>query len=174
NRFGVTPGRRVAVLTNNDDGLRTAQDLEAKGIDVAAVIDVRTGAGVRDTFGRKRLTRLALNDGTRIAADCLAVSGGWSPNVQLSCHQRGRPVWRDAVAGFVPGTDLPPGMVVCGAANGVLTLARTLADGARAACTVAEDLGKPVRADLPRATDEPAETAPIFVLPQGKARAWVD
>jgi hypothetical protein len=39
NRWGVAAGDRVAVFTNNDDGLRTARDLHAKGVDVAAVIE---------------------------------------------------------------------------------------------------------------------------------------
>ena len=44
NRFGVAPGQRVAVLTNNDDGWRTASDLRAKGIEIAAVIDTPDAA----------------------------------------------------------------------------------------------------------------------------------
>src|SRR6056297_1587698 len=67
NRFGVAPGREVAVFTNNDDGWHTAADLLAKGVRVRAVIDSRDraapvtlpdrrhigGAGVVDTTGRK-------------------------------------------------------------------------------------------------------------------------
>ena len=41
NRWGVAVGDRVAVFTNNDDGLRTATDLQSKGVDVVAVIDTR-------------------------------------------------------------------------------------------------------------------------------------
>ena len=41
NRFAVGAGRRVGLFTNNDDGWRTAADLAAKGIPVAAVVDVR-------------------------------------------------------------------------------------------------------------------------------------
>ena len=43
NRWAVTPGERVAIFTNNDDGLRTATDMVAKGVDVVAVIDPREG-----------------------------------------------------------------------------------------------------------------------------------
>jgi len=41
NRWGVTPGQRVAVFTNNDDGWRTAADLIASGVEVPAVTDSR-------------------------------------------------------------------------------------------------------------------------------------
>lgn len=43
NRWGVKAGERVAVFTNNDDGLRTASDLSAQGAEVVAVIDSRKG-----------------------------------------------------------------------------------------------------------------------------------
>ena len=43
NRYGVAPGKRVAVFTNNDDAYRTALDLADAGVAVAvaAVVDVR-------------------------------------------------------------------------------------------------------------------------------------
>jgi sarcosine oxidase subunit alpha len=141
NRFGVAPGQQVAVFTNNSDGLRTAADLEARGIAVSAVIDARRGDAVIDTSGRKGLRSLTLNDGRKISADCLAVSGGWSPNVNLTCHHRGRPVWDDAIMGFVPGGDLPPGLSVAGAANGTMTLGGAIAEAHDAAKMIARDLG---------------------------------
>ncbi|MEL6426707.1 MAG: 2Fe-2S iron-sulfur cluster-binding protein, partial [Pseudomonadota bacterium] len=170
NRYGVAPGVQVAVFTNNDDGLRTADDLRSKGLDVTAVLDARQGEIVADTFGRRRLTHVKLKDGRRIPADCLAVSGGWSPTVHLSCHQRGRPVWRDDIAGFVPGGDLPPGMVVCGAANGDMTLGAALESGAETAAAVASDLGKPVTVEMPEVEDEASAASAIFCFQNGGGR----
>ncbi|SEM22108.1 sarcosine oxidase subunit alpha [Roseovarius tolerans] len=184
NRWGVAPGRRVAVFTNSDDGWRTAADLAAKGVEVPAVIDTRDapavcdvpgarhmrGAAVMDTKGRKGLRQITLTDGQMIDVDCLAVSGGWNPNVHLTCHQRGRPAWRDDLAAFVPGHDLPPGMVVAGAANGAMTLAAALREGR----VVAERLGYADKSDLPRAEDEPRDCAPVWHVPQSRARAWLD
>ena len=188
NRYGATPGQKVAVFTNNDDGWRTAEDLQAKGVEIAAVIDTRTGVdrrleGVRvetgvsvvDTKGRKGLTQIILSNGITIACDCLAVSGGWSPNVHLTCHQRGRPEWRDDLAAFVPGDDLPVGMSVAGAANGAMTLSQALAAGQQEAVAALKYLGqKAVKPKKIPCSDEGFAITPFWQAPASKARAWVD
>jgi len=175
NRFGVAPGRKVAVFTNNNDGLRTADDLRAKGVDISAVIDARKGEFVVNTTGRKGLKSVQLNTGRKIETDCLAVSGGWSPNVHLSSHHRGRPTWREDIAGFVPGGELPPGMTVVGAAAGTLTLASILSEAHEIATRIAMDLGKSrATGEAPKARDEDFSTAPIWHINEGKNRAWVD
>ena len=175
NRYGVAPGQQVAVFTNNSDGLRTAADLEAKGIAVSAVIDARKGDAVIDTSGRKGLRSLRLNDGRKISADCLAVSGGWSPNVNLTCHHRGRPVWNDSIMGFVPAGDLPPGLSVAGAANGTMTLASVIAEAHDAAKMIACDLGHACGAGVaPTSSDETYEASAIWHVGGSPARAWVD
>ncbi|PWE33794.1 sarcosine oxidase subunit alpha [Maritimibacter sp. 55A14] len=188
NRWGVAPGKRVAVFTNNDDGWRTATDLRAAGVDVAAVVDsrgdvtmsldgarVETGGAIVDTAGRKGLNRITLQNGDRIEADCLAVSGGWNPNVHLTCHQRGRPTWRDDIAAFVPGGALPPGMTVAGAAGGALTLAAALREGRETANTALEDLGFTAsREPAPKAEDEAAGITPFWHVAASRKRAWVD
>ncbi len=189
NRYGAVPGQRIAVFTNNDDGWRTATDLHAKGVEIAAVIDSRDrpamadipgaryirNAGIRDTAGRKGIRRITLTDDQIVDADCLAVSGGWNPNVHLTCHQRGRPTWRDDLCAFVPGGTLPPGMAVAGAANGAMTLAAALGEGhAQAAAQLGEMGIKPARKALPAAEDEPRECAAFWHVTQSEKRAWVD
>ena len=59
----------------------------------------------------------------------LAVSGGWSPNVHLTCHLGGRPVWDDGDRRLRVRATLPPGLAVAGAAAGRFGLAACLADG---------------------------------------------
>ena len=188
NRFGVATGKRIAVLTNNDDGWRTARDLQARGVDIAAVIDTRqectqtlggttvaTDTAVSNTAGRKRLRSITLRNGLKIETDCLAVAGGWSPNVHLTCHQRGRPVWRDDIAAFVPGGDLPSGMRVAGAANGDMTLAAALKSGRAEANAAVSDLGFTAsRKAAPKAEDEASAISAFWHVGDGKARAWVD
>jgi sarcosine oxidase subunit alpha len=189
NRWAVTPGRQVALFTNNDDGWRTAVDLLAKGVEITAVVDTRAIAaradlpGVRvhmgdrvvDTRGRKGIDRITLASGRTVPADCLAVSGGWSPNVHLTCHQRGRPAWRDDIAAFVPGGALPVGLTPAGAANGALSLSAALRGGAEAAAAAAEAVGhRPPEAPPPQAEDEPVEITPFWHVRESRARAWVD
>ncbi|MFD1156417.1 sarcosine oxidase subunit alpha family protein [Roseovarius aestuarii] len=189
NRYGVTPGQQVAVFTNNDDGWRTAADLAAKGIAVTNIIDTRDApavcevpgarhirdAAVMDTVGRKGLKAVTLTSGQVIPTDCLAVSGGWNPNVHLTCHQRGRPTWREDINAFVPGGDLPPGMAVAGAANGSLTLAAALSEGRNVANAQIKELGfTPSRKPAPKAEDEPSNGMAIWHIPESTKRAWVD
>ncbi len=130
---------------------------------------------MRDTAGRKGLKTITLTDDQMVDVDCLAVSGGWNPNVHLTCHQRGRPVWRDDLAAFVPGADLPAGMAVAGAANGSMTLAAALKEGHDLAAAQLKALGlKVARAKLPKAEDEPRDCAAFWHVKQSDKRAWVD
>ncbi len=189
NRFAVGAGRRVGLFTNNDDGWRTAADLAAKGVEVAAVIDVRDrepvaavpdararmNSQVTATRGRHGLSGIVLATGERIALDCLAVSGGWNPNVHLTCHQGGRPVWHEAIAAFVPGGRLPAGMTVAGAAAGAFTTAAALAGGHRAAVAALGELGRPAAGgDPPVASDEATDVTAFWHVRDSRGRAWLD
>ena len=189
NRFAATPGERISIFTNNDDGWRTARDLSAQGVSVAAVIDSRDiapvteiphakivmGAGVMDTSGRKALKEITLTTGQRITTDCLAVSGGWNPNVHLTCHQRGRPSWAEDINAFVPGKHLPPGMQVVGAAQGDLTLSQAISGAHQKAKELVKDLGfTATRKAAPKASDEACTGAAFWHVSASKARAWID
>ena len=189
NRFAVAAGRRVGLFVNNDDGWRTAADLTGKGVSVAAIVDARdrepvvevpgarilTGGRVTATRGRHGLTGVTLATGERLALDCLAVSGGWNPNVHLTCHHGGKPVWHDGIAAFVPGDRLPHGMTVAGAAGGAFTTAAALLEGHRAAVSALGELGLPAAAgDPPGASDEAADIAPFWHVRESRGRAWLD
>ncbi|MCB2136347.1 MAG: FAD-dependent oxidoreductase, partial [Rhodobacteraceae bacterium] len=190
NRWGVTAGQRVAIFCNNDDAHRTARDLAAAGVTVAALIDTRAdaapagdfpvfaGARVVDTAGRKALREITIashRGEERIAADCLAVSGGWNPALHLTCHMNGRPVWNEGIAAFVPVSGMVPGLEACGAAAGIFSTAGALADGERAARAALTDLGlKPKTSKLPRAADEPGRIQAYWQVNGAKGRAWLD
>ncbi|MGB7320873.1 MAG: sarcosine oxidase subunit alpha family protein [Albidovulum sp.] len=190
NRWAATPAQRVAIFTNNDDGHRTAVDLLSKGVEVSAIIDPRAdaprmadcellaGAEVIDSQGRLGLGFVTIRtaDGQKRTMECgaLGVSGGWNPNVHLTCHQRGRPVWNEELSAFLPGTDLPQGMSVAGAANGIFSTAGALASGAKVAISALADLGiKAKSVKLPQAENAPVNLKPFWYV-QGANRAWID
>ncbi|WP_210527942.1 sarcosine oxidase subunit alpha family protein [Rubellimicrobium arenae] len=189
NRWGVVAGPRVAVYGNNDDAHRTARDLAQAGLKVAALIDMRgearvegaaypvlTGARVTGTSGRLGLRSIrvdGLGGPRELEVDCLAVSGGWTPSVHLTCHLGAKPVWDDRLQAFRPRDGAVPGMVVAGSAAGRLTTAACLADGLRAAAEVLGDLGRTVPPmELPAAEDAPHAVAP-FTVGEG-SRQFVD
>ncbi|MEO6298325.1 MAG: sarcosine oxidase subunit alpha family protein [Paracoccaceae bacterium] len=191
NRWGVAVADKVAVFTNNDDGLRTATDLQAKGVDVVAVIDSRSagpllpgirhlrGAEVIDTAGRLGLSAITVRraDGKveAIRVGALGVSGGWNPNVNITSHHRARPVWNDAIAAFVPGDGGPSGLTSAGAAGGVMSTHGALSSGQVLALAALDGLGMAGKAsNLPRAEDAPVAITPLWYVKSGKGRAWID
>ncbi len=194
NRWGVAPGSRVAVFGNNDDAHRTARDLVAAGVEVAALIDSRpemrvagdfpvlAGARVTGTRGRKRLREITVATDAgprRIAADCLAVSGGWNPALHLACHMGARPHWREEIAAFVPPAPgkpgSVPGMLVCGSAAGEFSTAAALAGGAAAARESVEALGlTPAEMPLPAAEDGACALGACWEVAGQRGRAWLD
>jgi sarcosine oxidase subunit alpha len=157
-RYAVATGNNVAIMTNNDSGIDTAIDLTKAGVNVTALIDSRASAeshqnlpkGIRliagdtiaRTSGRKRIRSVTLESGAKISVDCLAVSGGWSPALHLTCHHRGRPVWNDDIVGFVPGEDLPPGLLLAGSVTGAMSTKACLDQAVIAVNTALKDLGK--------------------------------
>jgi sarcosine oxidase subunit alpha len=190
NRWGVAAGKSVSVFGNNDDAHRTARDLVAAGVHVAAVIDSRPdvpeakgyrvfrGATVCNAGGRGGLSDITVRhaDGReeKIATDCLALSGGWNPTVHMTCHMNGRPEWRADIAAFVPRAGAVPGLRAAGACNGAFSTADCLREGVEAARAALEDLGrKAPDTDLPMAEDGAYNIAPLWAVP-GKGRAWLD
>ena len=186
NRFAVAADKRIAIFTNNDDGHRTAADLHAKGVKIAAVVDVRADAPrsmdfevlhgeVVNTKGRLGLTfaEVKLADGGTRTLDvgALGMSGGWNPNVHMTCHQRGRPTWNEDLAAFVPGGTLPDGMAVAGAANGDMSTAGALRGGAQAAKAALGLKGRLPK--LPEAEDAAVNLSAFWYV-EGCSRAWLD
>ena len=190
NRWAVTAAQNVAIFTNNDDGHKTAADLHSAGVQVAAVIDIRqdapqsldyeviAGGRITNSRGRLGLTsvEVLLPDGStrRLPCGALGVSGGWNPNVHLTSHHRGRPVWNDEIAAFCPPEECPSGLTVAGAALGNFTTAGALASGVSQANAVLKGLGiKQNKIVMPQAEDGSVNMTPFWYV-QGCSRAWLD
>jgi sarcosine oxidase subunit alpha len=197
NRFAVTPARRLALFTNNDDGWKTVEAALAAGVAVAGVVDARDeiaaeqrALAARHGFAvlhgvvdhveggkagvRKVAVRLAGGAQATLEADTLAVSGGWNPAVGLTSQHRGRPMWRDDIAAFVPDGG-PVGMVAAGSANGAFPLADCLRDGHATGAAAARDLGFGKSAgEAPTCGDASGYTVTPLWHVESKKKAFVD
>ncbi|RWI34125.1 MAG: sarcosine oxidase subunit alpha family protein [Mesorhizobium sp.] len=189
NRWAACPSEKVAVFTNNENGHRTACNLAAKGVDIAAVIDARPEAKARGDYrliaggvvtgsrGRLGLTSIEVQTKGRsewIDCGALGVSGGWNPNVHLASHHRGQPTWNEQLQAFLPGENGPSGLRAAGAAAGCFSTAEALRSGAETARCALEDMGIAARSpSLPCPEEDAYKIAPVFHVP-GRKRAWVD
>ena len=117
-RFGVLPGNRVVIATNNDDAYATADAVAEGGGKVVAILDERAAppASRFPTFGNARpiatrgrahhLVSVEADIGgeqRRFDADLLVVSGGFTPAVHLHSQAGGALDWRADPQAFVPG-----------------------------------------------------------------------
>jgi methylglutamate dehydrogenase subunit C len=179
NQYGVICGRRLAVVTDNDSGYRTALDYRANGLTVEAIIDRRRdpagplveatrAAGIeivpegqiaRTLYGRKLYgVEVVRPDASPriINCDCLAMSGGWAPSVHLSSHLGGRPAFEAASGMFLPCA--AANMDFAGACAGLFGLEDCLKSGWEAGLRAAQKADIPPCA-VPAAAIPRAETA---------------
>jgi sarcosine oxidase subunit alpha len=181
NRYGVAPGTRAVVVTNNDGAYRAALALAEAGVGIAAVADLRAaapdrwrtplerlgipvlpGSAVIATHGRELgavdIVPLAGGKPWRVECDLLAVSGGWNPAVHLFCQSQGRLRWDDDIAAFVPHR-AAQAQRSAGAARGTFSLAGAIAEGLAAGAREAQAAGFGDGAAPPAPPlDEPGET----------------
>ena len=189
NRFAVATGESISVYTNNDDGWRTAKDLIDNGVNVEAVIDSRKispvmevpgartfmNTNVVNTKGRRAIKSIKLSNGKTINTDTLAVSGGWNPNLHLTCHHRGVPKYNENICSFVPGESAPEGMTVAGRANGTMVLAKAIEEGHNKGIEAAKELGFDAEKSEHARTDNiNYNITANWGVESGKERAWVD
>ncbi|MCK5748109.1 MAG: sarcosine oxidase subunit alpha family protein, partial [Oricola sp.] len=130
--YGVLPGKRIVVLTNNDSAYDAAAKLRERDALITTIVDVRPTVGdwalaqakeagaevlashaVVATGGRNSLSSVTVQPfdaeinafpgpPRRVACDTLLVSGGWSPVVHLASQAGAKPVWDDKLQAFLP------------------------------------------------------------------------
>ena len=170
NRFGVAPGRRAVVFTNNDSAYRTALDLAEAGVTVAAIVDLRAeprgplaaaardkgieilaGHGIVATAGRKQVNGVSVapldaaggalaGPARAISCDVVCMSGGWHPTVHLFSQALGKLRFDEGLAAFVPDKCIQK-LRNAGACDGRFALAACLAQGFEAGAAAARDAG---------------------------------
>ena len=166
NRYGILPGERIVIATNNDSAYETAAELvksgavvsllDARGTVPAAMmkklgdsnVSLRTGSAPLNVKGFSSVTALeivtAATDGWKYGGsedcDLVLISGGWSPVVNLISHLGERPVWNAQLAGFVPpDTDKP--VAVAGSMAAIWNTEACLVSGQSAGAKAANILG---------------------------------
>ncbi|RYH10642.1 sarcosine oxidase subunit alpha family protein [Tropicimonas sp. IMCC6043] len=132
--YGVAPGRRTVVVTNNDDAYRTVLALVDAGLEVPVVVDARErsdgpfareairrgvavecGAAIMKVKGTRQVEGVMLcrgngtgAAGAMVKCDAVAMSGGWSPVVHLWSHCGGKLLWSETNAHFYPDFSRAP------------------------------------------------------------------
>lgn len=178
--YAVAPGQRTVVVTNNDDGYRTALTVQSAGLEAvvldarsgatgplaeaarAAGIRVMTGRGISKVTGKGKVEAVAVCDVLgagavleELQADCVAMAGGWSPVVHLWSHCGGKLTWQDDGALFRPDPKRAP----------------TGADGAAFVLAAGTANGEFTTADVLSDAQKTGEAAAIQVVASGKAGA---
>jgi len=167
NRYGVLPGEKIIVATNNDSAYGPALDLAAAGATVslldarpvlpdelakragAAGIALQSGTTPLNAMGSGGVDGLATarrdGSGWKLGGaekcDLLLVSGGWSPVVNLLSHTGIKPVWNVENACFIPAANDGP-VHMAGSAAGIWDTGNCEISGLAAASAVAKALGK--------------------------------
>ncbi|MGY6708993.1 MAG: sarcosine oxidase subunit alpha family protein [Rhizobiaceae bacterium] len=200
--YGVLPGDRIALFTNNDSAYRAAVALERAGADIAAIVDVRakiseqaralaeqagaellTGHAVVATKGRHSVSQITIQPfdaasgqlsgaARSIDIDSLAVSGGWSPAIHLASQAGAAPHWDARLQTFLPPKPAQ-NWHGAGAFTGAFTTQEAIVEGIAAGAAAAHVA--PPREAPPQveAPDLDVTPAPIFEIP-ASGKAFVD
>ena len=196
-RYGVRPGRRAVVFTNNDGGYGDALALHAAGVEIAAIVDPRpesreagslpaqaregglnvfgssviVGARGRHHVAAVEIAPLTGGASRRVACDLIGVSGGWNPAVHLFSQARGKLRYDDILAAFVPDRSPLP-IVPAGGARGTFDLAAALIEGHDSGLAAARQSGasSATAPPAPRALPRRrAALAPLWAVPPAAA-----
>ncbi len=168
-RHGVAVGRHVVIASNNGHTQEVAAALAAAGSKVT-VVDYRKGQRLASAHGRGRVSAVTLEDGTRITADAVLTSGGFTPTLHLYCQARGKLRFADTLLSFVAGDEVDR-VFVAGAADGRFDLQGVL----QSAAAALSRMGVAVDA-IPEVECEALDPSivPAWPQPGMRGRVWLD
>ena len=167
--YGIKPGRRAVVATNNDLGYFAALDLLDAGVEVAVVVDSRpelpeglpaisalesrgipvlASHAITRAEGKKKIRAVTISrvqkgespgEPKRFACDLVCMSGGFQPANGL-LYQAGGSSGYDEDQGQAVHLELPPGLSAAGEVTGIHDLAASLLQGRLAGLEAASSL----------------------------------
>ncbi|MBZ9858295.1 sarcosine oxidase subunit alpha [Mesorhizobium sp. CA12] len=202
NEYGVLPGQRIALFTNNDSAYRSAVALKKAGATIVAIVDVRAdvsndmrrlageaeaelldGHAVVATEGGKALTGLKVQrfdaisgalsgDARSIHADSLLMSGGWSPTIHLASQAGAKAEWDPARQAFLPPKPTQR-WIGAGAFTGNFSTAEAIAEGRAAGVSAAGGTAAPAALPIVEAAPGDPDPAPVFEI-KAKGKSFVD
>jgi sarcosine oxidase subunit alpha len=184
NRHAVAPGRQLVVAGDSATAWQTAIEAHDRGIAVAALIapesaqpaaalsEAVSGRGIAridgpivrahgGRYGLEAVTVRAQGVEQTLSCDCLAISGGWTPALQLHV-QAGGVARYDAAGGSLRGEVRADTPVLAGAAAGCVSTEDCVASGERAAQDILSRLAA-LRAGVH--VGMPAQDTPPAVAP---------
>jgi sarcosine oxidase subunit alpha len=188
-QHAVVVGKEIVVASNNSSAMEVAAALVKAGAKVTIVdqrkdalaapdgLGLLPGRRVVEAIGKSEVTGVVLDDGTRLPADSVLVSGGWTPTIHLYGQARGKLNWDESLQAFVPGT-VAEGLSVVGAANGKLMLGAAVHDGGAwglppsvlpdISPSRGENDSRQPTAPSPTSQSEPAQRAQPISPPEGE------
>jgi sarcosine oxidase subunit alpha len=163
--WAVKPGQRAVILSANDDGAAAAADLAGAGVDIARVVDARSGGDLVRARGKGVVESVELADGSVVECDLLVTATGWTAPTLLLNMAGNRPSYDERAARFVPGAELADDVFATGGIVGDGPTDALVAHGrAIGALAAARALGrKPAAGESsPVPPLEPAEHPALF------------
>ena len=208
NRYAVAPGRRAIVVTNNDDAYRTAFAMSDAGIHVAGIVDMRPSATTSIVaeatkrempiypchaileasgglhVGQAKIARYDPASGEiqsnpcYIDCDLIAMSGGFTPIVNLHSQGRGKLAWDKNYQCFIP-SEYHSNAIAIGACNGTFDLNSLLKEAQEVSADIVKRLKlkssptKAIKAVAPHVDMKPFHSGKI-ASDGVKTKAFVD
>ncbi|MBN9233736.1 MULTISPECIES: sarcosine oxidase subunit alpha family protein [Phyllobacteriaceae] len=202
NQFGVLPGEKIALFTNNDTAYAAAAALGKAGANVTAIIDVRSGisdearglaascgaevlAGhaVVATEGGRALTDIKIQrfdqasgtvtgDARSIHVDGLLMSGGWSPVLHLASQAGAKPEWDDRLQAFLPPKPTQ-NWAGAGACTGRFATAEAIVEGHLTGLAAAGAAASAIEVPAVEPSSVAPQPAPVFEI-KAEGKSFVD
>ena len=205
NRYGVLAGKQIVMATNNDSSYDTACDLARAGAAITlldartqinkkvvqqlsdANVELRSGHTVVKANGSVegvssvligKANGSAWQIAEQLPCDLVAVSGGWSPIVNLISHRGIKPVWDSSTACFMPVDSSEP-LTMAGSAAGIWNHDDCIQSGhAAGSIAVQSILGSdaPAKISMPKAGGWKSPIKPLYeiTVPGKNLKGFVD